>query len=252
MNTSSFILTLVIIILIGTALVGGFLYIRNKVRRFSRAAFGTDDLLKGIEQTNEELASRPKSVSGLTRLMLPKIAKDFPDFSYPEMRERSNLLLTSYLRAIDEKDAALLKNECSELREQFEHQLVRNDSHHETEHFHQIRIHQTEISNYKKSEGRCVITFQSALESFHYFTDSDDTVIRGAKDMKEQSRYETSLVYIQNREFVENEAERSLGMTCPNCGAPLTSLGSKKCEYCGSPVLELNIHAWTFTAVKEN
>lgn len=248
MNTG-LIITLIIILAIGAALVSGFICVRNKIRRFSRAAFGTDDLIRGIEKANEENASRPKSVSGMTRLMLPRITADFPDFSYPEMRQRSDLLLTSYLRAVNEKNPALLREESTELKEQLEHQLVRNESHGETEHIEQIRIHQTEISNYHKADGRCVITFQSSLECYHTFTDSTGSVIRGSEEYREQCRYNTELVYIQNRDLVENEAERSLGMTCPNCGAPLTSLGAKKCEYCGSPVLELNIHAWTFTKV---
>ena len=27
----------------------------------------------------------------------------------------------------------------------------------------------------------------------------------------------------------------AVGTTCPNCGAPVRSLGAKKCEYCGPP-----------------
>ena len=38
---------------------------------------------------------------------------------------------------------------------------------------------------------------------------------------------------------------------CPNCGAPLTSLGAKHCEYCGTPIIEYNIKAWTFSNIDE-
>ena len=38
---------------------------------------------------------------------------------------------------------------------------------------------------------------------------------------------------------------------CPNCGAPLTHIGSKNCRYCGTPIVEYNIKVWTFSAVKE-
>ena len=38
---------------------------------------------------------------------------------------------------------------------------------------------------------------------------------------------------------------------CPNCGAPISTLGSKVCEYCGTPIVELNIYAWTFSNIEE-
>ena len=79
--------------------------------------------------------------------------------------------------------------------------------------------------------------------------DGAGALLKGSKELKEQSRYALELIYIQNRDLVENEAEKALGMNCPNCGAPLSSLGAKVCEYCGSPVLELNIHAWTFSKI---
>ena len=43
----------------------------------------------------------------------------------------------------------------------------------------------------------------------------------------------------------------ALGITCPNCGAPITNLGAKFCEYCGAGVVELNVHAWSFENIEE-
>ena len=39
--------------------------------------------------------------------------------------------------------------------------------------------------------------------------------------------------------------------TCPNCGAPVTNLGAKFCEYCGAGIVELNVHAWSFENIEE-
>ena len=44
------------------------------------------------------------------------------------------------------------------------------------------------------------MTFQSAVESFHYVTDEANVVVRGSDHTLEQSRYNTDLVYIQNRD----------------------------------------------------
>jgi hypothetical protein len=59
------------------------------------------------------------------------------------------------------------------------------------------------------------------------------------------------LIYIQDRDIVELDLDGTLALNCPNCGAPLKGVGAKNCEYCGSPVIEFNIHAWSFSAIRE-
>ena len=76
-------------------------------------------------------------------------------------------------------------------------------------------------------------------------------IVRGRKDLREQAKYNVEVMYIQDREMVENMDDMGLAMTCPHCGAPLPKLGAKKCEYCDSPVVEFNIRTWNFCSVKE-
>ena len=75
--------------------------------------------------------------------------------------------------------------------------------------------------------------------------------IYGSETNWEQSRYNIELVYIQDREIVEKDVDGLEGRNCPNCGAPLTHIGSKNCRYCGTPIVEYNIKVWTFSSVKE-
>jgi len=245
------IIILVLIIIIIVAIYCGVSYLRKKTREVSRALFGTEDLKEGIEKRNVEIATTPKSVSAMTRLMLPRITTDFPDFQYDEMKERAENVLIGYLCAINGRNSSLLPEGGSELKEQLQYHLQMLDSQSQKEHFEQIKIHRTEISQYRKAEGRCIITFQSALECLHYINDADGQVVKGDKTYKYQTRYNVDLIYVQDRDLVENERERALGMNCPNCGGPLSSLGAKVCEYCGTPVAEINIHAWTFSNVEE-
>ena len=107
------------------------------------------------------------------------------------------------------------------------------------------------IARYRKEAGRCIVTFQSAVESFHYVTDEANVVVRGSDHTLEQSRYNTDLVYIQNRALAKDAADNAIGITCPNCGAPVTNLGAKFCEYCGAGIIELNVHAWSFENIEE-
>ncbi len=186
----------------------------------------------------------------MTSILLPKITTDFPDFNFEEMRERSNNVLTSYLIAIDALDPVKLVEGNSELKEQLQmHIHMLNDKHYE-EHFERIKIHKTEITKYEKTNGRCVVTFQSALEYIYYITENGK-IKTGRTDRKEQTRYETDLIYIQDRDMVTNAQDFALGINCPNCGAPISNLGAKFCQYCNTPIVELNLYAWTFSKVRQ-
>lgn len=242
---------LILLLVIIIAIYCGVIYAKHKAREFSRTVFGTEDLSAGIRQMKQEYSQTPKSVSAMTSLLLPKIVSDFPDFEYDEMKERAENILIQYLRAITQRNVSLLTDGNAELKQQLENQIQMLSAKELQEHFDQIKIHRTEINQYRKSDGRCIITFQSALECYHYVTDSSASVLKGSKEYKYQTKYNTDLIYIQDRNLVENELDYALGVNCPNCGAPLSSLGAKKCEYCGTPVIEINIHAWSFSDVKE-
>lgn len=90
---SGILVGIIIILVLLLVLVGIVYYayrtIRNKIRRFSRMAFGTDNLSQGIGKMEAEYATTPKSVSAATSLYLPRITRDFPDFHYDEMKNRA-------------------------------------------------------------------------------------------------------------------------------------------------------------------
>ena len=241
------ILLLIVIFLIYV----GYMKLKRKTEEFSRNVFGTNSLSEGVEKMQQEYAGTPKSVSAMTSLCLPKIMKDFPDFQYDEMKNKAQNLLHSYLLCINNGDWALLSEGNTELKSKVSTYLNLLESKEQKEYFDKIKIHRTEISNYTKAEGRCCITFQSSIQYLHYKTNKNMDIIEGNQTLLFQSRYEISLIYIQDRDLVENELDYALGVNCPNCGAPISSLGAKECEYCGTPVIELNIHAWSFNDIKE-
>ena len=248
-------LLLIILLLILIILVVGivaFFYIRQQARSLSKGLFGTEDIKQAAKELQVEYSSTPKSVSAMTSLLLPKISQDFPDFNYNEMKVRATNVLTSYLAAVSAGSVGLLKDGNAELKQKLTDHIGRFTAENLREHFDSVHIHRTEISQYRKSEGRCIVTFQSSLECFHYTTDlGDNSVKDGSKEYKYQTRYNVDLIYIQDRNKVENELDHALGINCPNCGAPLSTLGAKVCEYCGTPVVTVNLYAWTFNNVEE-
>lgn len=247
----SIIIILVLILIIIIAIYSVYRHFTRKLRQFSRAAFGTSSITKGAEQMRQQMATTPKSVSGMTSLLLPKIASDFPDFQYDEMKERANNVLTSYLRAVNDRNVSVLQDGNEELQNQLDNHIRMLSTKGLHEHFERIHIHRTEINQYRQSEGRCIITFQSALECYHYITDPDNKVVNGSKEYTYQTKYNTDLIYIQDRNLIKNEFDSALGVNCPNCGAPVSSATAKFCEYCGSGIVEINIRAWSFSNVEE-
>ena len=187
----------------------------------------------------------------MTSLYLPKIKKDFPEFQYDEMKVRAENALTSYLLAISSMNPSFLKEGGQELRDHLSMKLAMLREEEVRETYRDIKIHRTELANYRKRNGRCIVTFQSSLQSFYTKTDRSGKLLAGNAQLYTQTKYNVDVIYIQDRELVEKETDLSLGLNCPNCGAPISTLGSKVCEYCGTPIVELNIYAWTFSNIEE-
>lgn len=215
--------------------------IKRKVERFSMAAFGTHSLAKGLENQADMLAETPKSVSGMTRIFEPQIRRDFPDFNLVQFKNKVENMLVMALQAITEETTEQLQDVSEELRAQVDNRIADNRSAGMKEVYSQIKVHRTEITNYEKKSGTCVITFQSAVEHYHY-TQKDGSVVSGEKERKEQTKYNTELVYIQDEKLTK--LDNAVGTTCPNCGAPVTKLGAMYCEYCGLAVTPVNLKVW--------
>ena len=79
---------LVIAIFTGLALIGAIFFVMFKVRQISREFFGTPSLIEGLKRQEALEADTPKSVSGMTSVELPRIEKDFPEFHWPEWKQR--------------------------------------------------------------------------------------------------------------------------------------------------------------------
>lgn len=200
-------------------------------------------IARHMEQHADILAETPKSVSGMTRIYEPQIKRDFPDFSLDEFANRAENALVSALAAVNAGDASALVDVSEELRRQVENQISVNKQSGVREVYTEIKVHQTEVTNYQKKKGTCVITFQSAVEHFHY-KDKGGRLIEGDKQRKTQTKYNTEFMYIQDERLVDAD-EAAVGTTCPNCGAPINQLGNMYCEYCGLAITPINLKVWT-------
>lgn len=244
------ILSLILLILL--IIIISVLRVKNKMNRFLQDNFQVDNLSEALRQTKIEASRQQRTVTDVSSIKVPQIVKDFPEFNVSEMQNKAENVLKSYLVAVDERNVARLTEGNSELKNELRNHIYINDQRGRKEHFKDIKIHRTALSNYVKEKGRCTITFQSAVQYIHTFEDElSHKTVEGDPDLYAQDKYETDLIYIQDREIAENDLDGAIALNCPNCGAPLSRLGAKVCEYCGTPVIEINIKEWSFSAVRK-
>lgn len=267
----------VAIILLAAVLAGGiylYLRIRKSIRLFSMATFGTEHLIEGIQGHKDKLATTPKSVSGMTGICLPQIQRDFPEFSLEEAVQKAEDQLKAALAAIERQDLEPLARASKELRSQVGLRIGEDCRAGVRERFQSIKIHRTEIARYQKLEGCCVITLQSAVE---YMYQKEQLAEGGALQERQerkkgrssgkgrgqrrregaeselrriQTRYNMELMYVQHAEKLAPGATAYV-VVCPQCGAPITSLGSKHCAYCGSAIEPVNSRVWSLGRIQE-
>jgi len=245
MSTYELIKLLILLLFLAAVGIGIFTVYKNvtrKLRSMSSQLFGTTDFVKGLKMAADVQAETPKSVSAMTRLMEPQIMRDFPEFSWEEFKHKAENMLTSALLAISANNLERLVDASDDIKKQVTNIIEDNRANNVGETYSDIEIHQTEIANYQKQNGKCVITIQSAV-GYMYYKMQDGEVIAGDKKRKTQTKYNMELVYIQDVE--DAKLDNAVGTTCPQCGAPVKVLGAKYCEYCGSGIVPLNIRVWS-------
>lgn len=234
---------LALLVLAAGGAVFAWFRVRKRVREISRAAFGTDSLAEGLERQADLLAETPKSVMGMTKVCLPQIEEDFPEFDWARFRQKCENTLKAYLVALEKLDVAYLGEASAPLRRQAELQIEEIRRSGRTESYRQVKVHKTEIARYVKREGLCIVGIQSAVEYYHDV--GGEQAVR-----KDQVRYNLEMIYVQDVTKVKEYAT-SVGVTCPNCGAPITRLGSKYCEYCKSAVTPVNDKVWMLHRIEK-
>lgn len=113
------------------ALTGTVWYVVYRVRSGFKNLFGTDSLSELVKQRDQEMASTPKSVSGMTELYAGQICKDFPEANITELFKMAEDEMKKHAFSLGYQD---------------------------------LQIHRSAIFDYKKKAGTCVIVFQSSVQ----------------------------------------------------------------------------------------
>lgn len=213
-----------VIILIVFCLIVYFYFkvsIKNMFRNYGISPMKLSDILKEARLEDQDV---PKSLASMDSVYLERIKKDFPDININDLKRKAEEVLLNCLKAIESRDTSKLKGKikeyCDAIIEDNKGHKIRYDN---------IKIHNTVVSKYINDNGISTIYFSS---SYEYFLNTD------GKSVKKQDRVKCEFIYVYDIEKVE-ESKKVLGIHCPNCGSPITSLGEKSCSYCGSAVKEI-------------
>lgn len=228
--------------------IGGVSYVSGKVRHFSRALFGTEDVLEGLRREKQELSNTPRSLRSMEPVYLPRIQSDFPTLNIDELKKKAERVLLSSLQALAAQDITLLSEEASpDIREKIMTEIAQLKEQGLTQHYRQVKLYRTVIHDYRLADGLARLRLHTALESFSWL-EKEGSVLSGDKEFRSQLVFETVYLYVQDVKKVKDRT--ALALSCPSCGAPVRSLGRKVCDYCGNAVKEINLRVWRLTDYK--
>lgn len=239
--------TLAVIAVIVIAILIGIMIIKHKLNSVTRKYLGmglgqTADLLgRGLR----EETTTPKAISNVAPMYKPKLLRDFPDMTYERFIQIANSALISILTAIENENAVDVDNATDSLKRQIGDRITDNRGRKLIEHFDDIKLHRTDIADYKSSSDTATAVFEISFQCLHYFEGKDSVP-------SAPSQFAASVTLSYGREFAEDTSSLTFSHNCPNCGAPIYSVGGKmmKCAYCGTGVTEEVYKSWLVSAYR--
>lgn len=229
---------MIIFLIIFLLLIIIYFILKKKFQSFLLKYFNTTDLNKVIEESEWEAENTPKSVYGMESIYKDRILKDFPEVNLNQMKsmvEKSVLDIFQVIENGNIKEFPYSSKAISFVKSRIEDYKNKNVK------FEEIHFHKTVLSSYENKNGIATMNFQTSLE---YYLTTDKK-----RRKKVQDRYKVNFIYIIDSSKISDN-EKSLGLNCPNCGAPVTDIGIKTCKYCGSGVLEIVDRVWVFNNVE--
>lgn len=243
------IIVLVVIAAVGVTSFCVYKAISKKVKDASRALFGTDSLTEGIKKQDLEYAQTPKSVSSTEPGALPRISRDFPELDISKLKAMNTAKVMKVLNAIENSDTNAVSDEAEQVQEFVRGKVDDAVSSATKINYENIKIHKCVINRYNKSSDKASVIFQTALEYIYFKSSAENGGAIIGEKKKLQSRITTEWVYwLASSNF---DATHTVHATCPSCGAPITNIGEKFCQYCGTAVVIDFKKTWEFNNIKE-
>ena len=204
---------------------GGILWatrgLRNSVKAVSLA------LQEAVAADKEP--PKPRSLSSMESVLLPKILRDFPDFNVKIFYQRVRRDAETYYRSGSWGKQLFSGDATETFKELFRDRMPEGVG-------KSITVHRVTIADYDGSGRRKLLTCQAAV---------------GYIDTKEtQQERRLELCYVAG--YADDPDSEVVGFNCPNCGAPLPAAGARTCVYCGTSFRAPVELGWMLMDAKEN
>lgn len=228
-----------------------FLIVYKKIKKFGNGLGynNLDEIKDLIKQGECESRYNHKNALGMTNLLLPRIVKDFPNFSESELYNKVEISLLAIFESLENKKVSnnneldLIKDNLDKIINDYKQNKI-------NVRYDDVVFHKHAIKYYKKDPGVLSITVSTALEYF-YEKQIGDKIIVKRNDYKRQTSYTTEYIYIYDPDKYTKHTNL-IGIHCPNCGAPVKHLSEKICIYCNSGLEDINLKSWHISSYKED
>ncbi|MBP3920675.1 MAG: zinc ribbon domain-containing protein [Bacilli bacterium] len=216
--------------------------VKEDIKGVLKSLFGTSSLKtisSMMEKQELEAQSTPRTLYGMESVYKSTIKDDFPDLNLNELKSIVEKSIVDALNAIEKKDTEF--DSSSDALNSYVISRI-NDLGSDSVKYDSIKIHKTILNRYEKNSYIATMKFQTALEYVYSRNNG--------KYKKIQDRFTTEFVYIIDETQVL-DSSKSLGLNCPNCGAPITSVGEKYCNYCGTGIKEIVKRVWILNNIRQ-
>lgn len=209
------------------ALFAGFMGVRRATRgmreRFGYIKNAIDEAIAADKEPE-----KPRSLSSLESVVLPKILKDFPDFNPQIFAERVRRDAKTYYQSGIEGKALFTDDATETFKSEFEDRLPEGVK-------DGITVRRVSIAAYDGSSRQKILTCQAAV---------------GYNDTTDTSR-ERRLILTYIAGYADDPDSPIKGFNCPNCGGPLPAAGARVCVYCGTAFTAPVALGWMLSDARE-
>lgn len=179
------------------------------------------------QSTQNTREPTPKNIGGATKIYLPMILRDFPDFHSPNAESDIKAVMRDYIYCVHTGQNTL---DSHAVNENVLSRIIPKQNGTVTD----ISFHQLEIQNYQKSVNYATIYYRT---SFGYRLNG----------VLIETKYEIQYT-LQLRDLSTSVST----LRCKNCNAPIDSLDAvSTCKYCDAKIVRDTIMNWVVSDIHE-
>ncbi|MBR5713335.1 MAG: zinc ribbon domain-containing protein [Clostridia bacterium] len=212
-----------IIVIVALGVLATVIHIVRWINLLGNSA---SSLINQIKLAQVKEATVPKSLSAVEKFVMPQLLNDFPEFNIAAAIDRVKSDAALFYRSAIENKVLFSDNTTTALLENL---ILPKDVK------GNIIIHKAALSAYNKLGHDRILTYQASAE----YMDTSDT--------RNQKRLILKYIAASDDDFSQNIHT----FTCPNCGAPVPTIGDKVCKYCGIALQTSTSLGWYLMDIRE-